>query len=136
MGLDADALAALVKLYFEGVDKENLDQIFKTLTPDCKFTVETHGVVLNGHEEIRGMFQNLWSSHAAVKHDQFTYVCDPGASRVAAQFRVVNTLPSGEFVYTSNCNFFHVGPSGLFDAVAVYMAGENTLEGGAKKAKL
>ena len=48
---------------------------------------------------------------------------------VAAQFKVTNTLHSGEKVYKSNANVFHVR-GGVFDRVAVYMAGENTLRSG------
>lgn len=120
-------MIALVKRYFAAVDGEDMTAVLATLSEDCRFTVETHGVTLNGHDEISGMFTRLWRSHAAVQHDQFQFVSDPGGGRIAAQFRVVNTLDDGQLVYKSNCNFFTLA-AGRFSAVAVYMAGENTLD--------
>ena len=119
-------LIELVKTYFAAVDAEDMAGVMATLTPDCMFSVETHGVQLHGHAEIKGMFGRLWSAHAAVKHVDFTFVPSAAEGRIAAQFRVINTLHDGGKVFKSNCNFFHVR-SGAFDTVAVYMAGENTL---------
>jgi len=120
-------LQQLVLTYFRGVDKQMIDLILGTLASDCVFSVETHGVTLNGHEEIRGMFDRLWSHHAAVRHDQFHFV-DAGNGRdIAVRFRVTNTLHDGSLVHKSNCNFFTAADD-TFTAVRVYMAGENTLD--------
>ncbi len=124
-----DKLIALVKTYFAAVDGEDLPAVLATLTPDCRFSVETHNVRFVGHDEVTGMFHRLWSAHAAVKHDQFTFVPAANGARIAAQFRVTNTLSDGQIIHKSNCNFFHV-KDGRFDTVAVYMAGENTLVSG------
>lgn len=121
-----DELTKLVKTYFTAVDAEDMPGVLATLAPDCRFSVETHGVNLEGHAEITGMFDRLWSSHAAVKHDGFTFVPAARQNRIAAQFQVTNTLHDGGKVFKSNCNFFHARGA-LFDTVAVYMAGENTL---------
>jgi hypothetical protein len=53
----------------------------------------------------------------------------PSAARgqIAAQFQVTNTLRDQREVHKSNCNFFHLRGE-RFDAIAVYMAGENTLK--------
>ena len=127
--MDAEAMIRLVERYFTAVDAQDLSGVLATLTPDCRFSVETHGVVLNGHAEITGMFERLWDAHAAVLHDQFVYVPDPANQRIACRFQVTNTLPDGGRVHKSNCNFFEIR-DGLFSAVAVYMAGENTLNRG------
>ena len=124
---DAAAMIALVKRYFAAVDGEDMAAVLATLSADCRFTVETHRVVLHGHAEISGMFTRLWRSHDAVQHDHFQFVSAPSEGRIAAQFRVVNTLHSGQLVYKSNCNFFTI-TDGRFSTVAVYMAGENTLD--------
>jgi hypothetical protein len=121
-----ESLVELVRSYFSGVDSENIDQIFSTLTMDCRFSIETHGVELNGYKEIRGMFDRLWFRHSAVQHDNLRFVVDPAAGKISTQFRVVNTFNNGEKAYKSNCNFFTTRDR-LFDTVAVYMAGENTL---------
>lgn len=117
----------LVRRYFAAVDSGDLDGVLSTLTLDCKFSVETHDVELNGHHELRGMFERLWNNHAAMVHDQMTFVADGEASRIAAQFRVVNTEHDGSKTYKSNCNFFDV-QYGRFSRVAVYMTGETTLD--------
>ena len=117
----------LVLTYFRGVDGKNIDLIFDTLAQDCVFSVETHGVRLRGHEEIRGMFDRLWSHHAAVRHDQFHFVDAANGTDIAVRFRVTNTLPDSSLVYKSNCNFF-TAAAGRFKEVRVYMAGENTLD--------
>ena len=127
--MNADDIILLVQRYFSAVDQQELETVLSTLTPDCRFSVETHGVVLNGHAEITGMFERLWDAHAAVLHDQFVYVPDPANRRIACRFQVTNTLPDGSTVHKSNCNFFEVR-DGLFSAVAVYMTGENTLNRG------
>ena len=125
--MSREELINLVQIYFNGVDSKNINQIFSTLSKECKFSVETHEVVLVGQERIRGMFERLWSNHAAVQHDKFHYVVDMESGNIATQFRVINTHENGEKVYKSNCNFFTVREA-LFETVAVYMAGENTLD--------
>jgi ketosteroid isomerase-like protein len=115
-----------VKRYFHGVDNADLEDIVETLTDDCVFTVETHGVKLQGVEEIEHMFLRLWGSHASVKHQDFVFVADPGQGRIAARFSVVNTHHDGSLTNKSNCNFFELR-DGRFSRIAVYMAGENTL---------
>ena len=127
--MSRDELINLVQLYFNGVDSKNINQIFSTLSKECKFSVETHEVLLVGQERIRGMFERLWSNHAAVQHDKFHYVVDVESGKIAAQFRVINTHENGDKVYKSNCNFFTVREA-VFETVAVYMAGENTLNQG------
>ena len=42
----------LVLTYFRGVDEQQIDLILATLDPDCVFSVETHAVRLQGHDEI------------------------------------------------------------------------------------
>ena len=122
-----DELVKLVRTYFAGVDGEDLEKIFSTCTDDCRFSVETHEVELRGRDAIRGMFERLWSNHATVRHDNFRFVADAEHGKIAVQFRVTNTFDNGEKVYKSNCNFFTIR-DGFFDTVAVYMAGENTLD--------
>jgi len=113
--------------YFRGVDDQDIDMILGTLAPHCVFSVETHAVQLKGHDEIRGMFDRLWSHHAAVRHDRFHFIDAGNGSDIAVRFRVTNTLHDGNLVYKSNCNFF-TAKAGLFTEVRVYMAGENTLD--------
>lgn len=120
-------LREAVLAYFRGVDGEDIELIFGTLAVDCMFSVETHGVRLHGHAEIRGMFDRLWSHHAAVRHDQFHFVDAGNGADIAVRFRVTNTLHDGGLVCKSNCNFF-TSANGLFTEVRVYMAGENTLD--------
>jgi len=92
--------------YFRGVDQEDLALILTTLCQDCLFSVETHGIVLKGHQEISGMFQRLWSKHEWVRHDQFSFVENATNAEIATRFRVTNMLKTGQLVYKSNCNFF------------------------------
>ena len=117
----------LVKRYFNGVDNEDIAAVSATLTDDCVFTVETHGVRLQGSEEIKGMFMRLWDNHASVRHQEFVYVPAPKDDRIAVRFAVVNTHHDGSQTHKSNCNFFEIRDR-RFVRVAVYMAGENTLD--------
>ena len=116
----------LVERYFAAVDAEDLPGILATLSAECVFTVETHGVRLLGHDEISGMFHRLWGNHRAVRHYDFAHVASPATGRIASQFKVENTEMDGSVVHKSNCNFFDFA-QGKFSAVAVYMAGSNTL---------
>ena len=116
----------LAKRYFNAVDREDLDAVIATLTEDCVFTVETHGVRLQGREAIENMMRRLWANHAAVRHLDFVFVPAPDHDRLAVRFTVINTRHDGGLTHKSNCNFFEIR-DGRFDRVAVYMAGENTL---------
>ena len=117
----------LVTRYFAAVDCEDIDALLSTLTPNCLFTVETHGVQLSGHSEISDMFRRLWDSHAAVLHHKFTFISDPDGNRIASRFTVDNTEHDGSHTLKSNCYFFEISGQ-RFSAVAVYMSGRNTLD--------
>ena len=117
----------LVLNYFKGVDEENINKILKTLTVDCVFSIETHGIELIGHQEITGMFKRLWKNHKSVEHQEFFFINDPIRNQVAVRFQVKNILHNGQIVFKSNCNFFTL-KDGIFSEVRVYMAGENTLD--------
>ncbi len=123
----SSALKDLVATYFRGVDDEDIHLLRSTLTPDCVFTVETHGVRLEGYDAITGMFTRLWAHHKWVRHDEFAWSEDVSGGVIAVRFRVTNKLHDDQLVYKSNCNFFTVR-DGLFSEVRVYMSGENTLD--------
>ena len=125
--MSRDAQIDLVRRYFEAVDAEDLSTLLDTLRRDCVFTVETHGVRLEGLDAISDMFRRLWANHRAVRHHAFVYVTDPEHNRVAARFQVENTETDGSLTHKSNCNFFEI-IDGRFSAIAVYMAGPNTLD--------
>jgi len=127
--LSGAELEALVLRYFAGVDAEDFDEVRATLTDDCLFTVETHNVRLEGIAAIEGMLRRLWDNHAAVEHKDFVFTTMPETGQVAVRFQVVNTHPDGAKAYKSNANFFETR-DGQFSRVSVYMAGENTLDGG------
>lgn len=119
-------MIALVERYFYGVDSEDFSVITETLTEDCIFSVETHGVRLTDPQDKSTMFSKLWQKHAAVLHKDFTYVVDVENGRIAAQFTVENRETNGDLTKKSNCNFFQIR-SGKFSRIQVYMAGLNTL---------
>ena len=120
-------LIGLVERYFAAVDAEDFQAIAAILVPDCVFSVETHGVRLEGIAAIEKMFARLWADHAAVRHRDFIHVPDAEDGRIASRFTVINTHHDGRQVHKSNCNFFEA-VAGRFSRVAVYMEGENTLE--------
>lgn len=116
----------LVLKYFKGVDEENISSVLDTLTEDCVFSIETHGIKLVGHDEITSMFKRLWKNHASVEHKDFYFVKDAIKNQVAVRFQVINILHNDQIISKSNCNFFTL-KDGIFSEVRVYMAGENTL---------
>lgn len=116
----------LVLKYFKGVDEENISSVIDTLTEDCVFSIETHGIKLVGHDEITNMFKRLWKNHASVEHKDFYFVKDAMKNQVAVRFQVINILHNDQIISKSNCNFFTL-KDGIFSEVRVYMAGENTL---------
>ena len=113
--------------YFRGVDTQDIQLILSTLTSDCYFAVETHGVSMHGSKAISQMFERLWANHQWVKHDQFEWVICKSEEAIAVRFQVTNKLLDGQLGHKSNCNFFNCA-QGLFSEVRVYMAGENTLD--------
>lgn len=124
-----DDQIALVARYFDAVDAQRLEDILDTLTEDCVFAVETHGVLLQSPAQISGMFHRLWANHRAVRHHSFRYLPSLCGTRIAAQFQVENTELDGSLTAKSNCNFFDL-QTGRFARIAVYMAGPNTLDHG------
>ena len=116
----------LVLKYFKGVDEENISSVLDTLTEDCVFSIETHGIKLVGHDEITSMFKRLWKNHSSVEHKDFYFVKDAMKNQVAVRFQVINILHNDQIISKSNCNFFTI-KDGIFSEVRVYMAGENTL---------
>tara|TARA_B110000008_G_scaffold235954_1_gene241018 strand:+ start:94 stop:480 length:387 start_codon:yes stop_codon:yes gene_type:complete len=124
--MNNQTLRDMALTYFTGVDTQDIEMIFKTLSDDCVFKVETHGVELVGRAAITGVFERLWAHHEWVSHDQFHFVGDENGSDIAARFQVTNKMHDGALVHKSNCNFF-TAKDGLFSEVRVYMTGENTL---------
>ena len=116
----------MVTDYFHFVDSENLSSILELMAEDCSFNVETHGVKLQGLNQMSTMFQRLWDNHEWVKHYQFEWVEGRLDQDIAVRFQVTNKLHDGTLVTKSNCNFFTL-QNGLFSTVRVYMAGLNTL---------
>ena len=116
----------LVLKYFKAVDEENISSVLDTLTEDCVFSIETHGIKLVGHDEITSMFKRLWKNHASVELKDFYFVKDAMKNQVAVRFQVINILHNNQIISKSNCNFFTL-KDGIFSEVRVYMAGENTL---------
>ena len=112
--------------YFRGVDTQGIQLILSTLTNNCYFAVETHGVSMHGTKAISQMFERLWANHQWVKHDQFAWVVCKSETAIAVRFQVTNKLLNGQVVKKSNCNFFN-SENGLFSQIRVYMQGENTL---------
>ena len=113
--------------YFRGVDTQDIQLILSTLTSDCYFSVETHGVSMRGPKAISQMFERLWANHQWVKHDQFEWVICKSEEAIAVRFQVTNKLLDGKLIHKSNCNFFSC-KKGIFSEVRVYMSGENTLK--------
>ena len=113
--------------YFRGVDTQDIQLILSTLTSDCYFSVETHGVRMHGSKAISQMFERLWANHQWVKHDQFEWVICKSEEAIAVRFQVTNKSLDGRLIHKSNCNFFNC-KKGIFSEVRVYMSGENTLK--------
>jgi ketosteroid isomerase-like protein len=107
--LDSVQLVALVEHYFATVDRMDLDATLACFEPDATFTIATFNTIYQGRDTgIRSMFERLNSRYNRVWHGNFDHVIQSPA-------RVEN-----------NCNFFSVRGT-RFDAVQVYMSGDNSL---------
>jgi ketosteroid isomerase-like protein len=125
--LEAAQLVTLIETYFSAVDRKDVDGTLACFAPDARFAIANHGVSYEGRElQIRSMYERLNQRYAKVWHGDFTHTVDLAAQRVASRFRVENITHQGEKLVKNNCNFFEVR-DGLFTAVYVYMAGENSL---------
>jgi ketosteroid isomerase-like protein len=125
--LEAAQLVTLVETYFSAVDRKDVDGTLACFATNARFTIANHGVSYEGREiQIRSMYERLNQRYAKVWHGDFTHTVDLAAQRVASRFRVENITHHGEKLIKNNCNFFEV-KGGLFTAVYVYMAGENSL---------
>ena len=117
----------MVEAYFKGVDERDMSLILSVLTSDCRFSVESHGDSVTGHDGIRAMFEHIWESPGSVRHHDFEHIVDLPASRIASQFQVTYALADGRIVRKSNCNVFTLEGE-RFGRVQVYMAGNNRLK--------
>ena len=62
--LAAAQLTELAESYFRMVDAKDMDGALALLTPDCRITVETAGVVHEGRDVgVRTMFHRLWERY-------------------------------------------------------------------------
>jgi len=125
--MTGNEMRALVESYFAAVDGEEFDAVSATMHADCRFSIATHGVNLEGIEQIGQMLQRLWRNHKAVAHLEFNHVADPDNGMIATRFQVRNTHHDGAIAHKSNCNFFKI-IDGKFAEISVYMAGDNTLD--------
>lgn len=126
MSTDGTALVALVERYFAAVDRQDLDGVLDCFVPDARFTIATFDTVYTGRDTgIRGMFERLNGRYARVWHGDFDHLVMP-PHRIASRFEVRNTLFDGSLRVKHNCNFFWVR-DGRFEAVEVYMSGDNSL---------
>lgn len=124
--MDTAALIALVERYFAAVDRMDVEATLACFEADASFTIATYDSVFRGRDgEIRAMFERLNARYARVWHGAFDHVVQP-PGRIASRFRVENTLHDGSLRVKHNCNFFSVR-DGRFDAVSVYMSGDNSL---------
>ncbi len=120
-------LIELAETYFAAVDAKDMAGALRWLAPDCVFTIETGQVTHQGRDTgIQGMFERLFERYAEIWHGDFRHTIDAANGRIASQFNVRNTEPSGTVHTKRNCNFFTV-ENGLFTRISVYMSGENTL---------
>ena len=125
--LSASQLVALAEGYFSAVDRKDVEGTLICFAANAQFTIANHGVFYEGREiQIRGMYDRLNERYAKVWHGDFTHTVDVAAQRIASRFRVENITHEGEKLVKNNCNFFEL-KDGLFTAVYVYMAGENSL---------
>ena len=92
--------------YFHFEYSESLTSILQLMTVDCSFYVETHGVKLQGLNQVSTMLQRLWDKHAWVKYDQSQWVEGRLDQDIAVRFNATNKLQDGTLVNKSNCNFF------------------------------
>ena len=125
--LSASQLVALAEGYFSSVDRKDVEGTLICFAANAQFAIANHGVFYEGREiQIRGMYDRLNERYAKVWHGDFTHTVDVAAQRIASRFRVENITHEGEKLVKNNCNFFEL-KDGLFTAVYVYMAGENSL---------
>ena len=120
-------MAQMVETYFRGVDTRDIDLILSVLAEDCRFTVESHGDSVTGHDGLRAMFEHIWKTPGEVLHHDFVHTADPEAGRIASQFQVTYRLADGRVVRKSNCNVSTLRGDRL-GRVQVYMAGDNRLK--------
>ena len=125
--LSASQLVALAEGYFSAVDRKDVEGTLICFAANAQFAIANHGVFYEGREiQIRGMYDRLNERYAKVWHGDFTHTVNVAAQRIASRFRVENITHEGEKLVKNNCNFFEL-KDGLFTAVYVYMAGENSL---------
>ena len=95
------------------------------LTPDCRFSIETHGILHDGRAAIVDLFATRWRGHIRARHHDFTHTPSAASGRIASQFTVTYS-GEGAAAPKSNANVFTV-KNGLISRVQVYMSGENTI---------
>lgn len=119
-------LTALAERYFTALDARDPDALADTLAKDCILTIETHGIAYEGRDAIRALFATRWEGPLRAVHHDFTQSPSSSTGRIASQYTVTYSGP-GASEPKSNANVFAM-KDGLITAIAVYMAGANTIK--------
>ena len=119
-------LHILVERYFAAVDNKDLPAVLSFFTDDATFTIATYQTTYKGRDdEISGMFERLFARYDKIIHRNFDHF-ESGNQRIASRFEVQNEKMGFPPINKNNCNFFKL-KGNLFDAVYVYMSGDNAL---------
>ena len=109
----------VTKRYFDGVDKQNLQQVLDCFHEDAVLTEVTSMTVHEGRDAgISTMFQGLFAAHDRIWHGNFVHTADTESEAICSQFSVEVTsgrtrlftlrklqpfLPEGRQVRASFC---------------------------------
>ena len=121
-----EIISLAVDSYFISVDRKDINKVLNTMHENIIFSIPTHNVIKNGKNEVKNMFEKLFTEHKEVWHGDFTHTIDTESQNLASTFTVKNTEHDDSIVIKYNCNFFEI-EDGKFSSITVYMQGDNTL---------
>jgi len=122
----AQTMIDTIDRYFDTVDNGDVAGTLAELTPDCTISVITDGVVHDGRDAIKAMFERRLESVDKAWHGNRRYVADPVSGLASTRFDVRRTSADGSKIAMDNINFFEFEGNQL-RRISIWMSGENTL---------
>jgi hypothetical protein len=126
-GLSREVLASIPVTYFKAVDDMDVDAILSHFAEDAWMSVQTDGVVFEGHDAIRAMFTDFTNGSVSIFHEIKNIVIEPEARKIATEQSYIGELKTGAKNDMHNCNFFDINADGKIQRMIIWMAGTNPL---------
>jgi ketosteroid isomerase-like protein len=95
----------VAKQFFDSMAEKRLDDMMAAVAENCTFTIYPARDHAADRDGIRAIYQAIFDNYPKLWHDNFDWVVDEAAQRVAISFDARLTDPEGEVTERRNSRF-------------------------------